>query len=435
MRARMTTPASPTVDSVRTYPAWLEGWWIAQACREAGRDDPDAVLPAYAGAVQTLSDLFTVARPGVAQGAPAKSYFPDYGADANLALAYGLFYFPQNFARVRLPLAEAVELRGWRPRGENEAGRTVRVLDLGAGAGAAGLAAAMLLRERGLAEEVELTAVDHSADNLARLTSLTREQAAHLPGLRVRPVTQNALEWTRNELPRAPERFDLIVLGFALNEMLPAAQGLKARLELAQQLRRGLSEQGLLLIIEPALRETAEPLQELSDALVGTAHGPAMPRWGPYLSERPCPLRAEKKFWNHEVRTWTAPGSMKLLNRKLWREIDDVKFSYALHGRVAAPPLAEAYEAAAKAPDGLLVRLVSPFYLRKGGFVAAGVASDGVKYTFDLQVRGLPKEEIRRLEQFERGDVLALRGLKELGTPRLMRLPTPAAITARYHVA
>ena len=90
------------------------------------------------------------------------------------------------------------------------------------------------------------------------------------------------------------------------------------------------------------------------------------------MSDRPCPLRAEKKFWNHEVRTWTAPASMKLLNRKLWREIDDVKFSYALHGRVAAPPLAEAYEAAAKEPDGLLVRLVSPFYLRKGGFCRGG---------------------------------------------------------------
>jgi hypothetical protein len=71
--------------------------------------------------------------------------------------------------------------------------------------------------------------------------------------------------------------------------------------------------------------------------------------------------------------------------------------------------------------------------LRKGGFVAACVATDGVKYTLDLQSRGLPKDEIARLGQIERGDILALRGLQLLGTPRMLRLPSPSAIAARYH--
>jgi SAM-dependent methyltransferase len=425
--------------SSRAYPDWLERWWVDQACQQAETDDAQAAVSFHAGAVQVLSDLFTVARPQAGPPDAARStkaHFPDYGADEELAVGYGLFYFPQSFVRVRLPLAEAIELRGWRPLADGEAPRPLRVLDLGAGAGAAGLGAALLLREQGSGDKVELMAVDNSADQLARLTTLVRENSGRLPGLRVRTVVQNALDWVAKELVREETPFDLIILGFALNEMLPAALGLKPRLELMQQLRRGLGERGLLLILEPSLRETAEPLQELSDALATKAVGataPILPRWGPYLGGHRCPLRSEKVFWSHEVRRWTPPNSLALVNRKLWREIEEVKFAYALHGRIAPPELPEPYRAAEKAPDGLLVRLVSPFHLRKGGFVAAAVGTDGVKYTLDLQTRGMTKTRIAELEQIERGDVLALRDLKELGTPRLMRLSNPEAITARYH--
>jgi len=419
--------------SPRAYPKWLEEWWMEQACRRAGTKDAEAAVLRHTGAVQTLSDLFTVDRPVAAKSAPpAKTHFPDYGADPALAVAYGLFFFPQNFVRARLPLAEAVDFRGWKPLGENET-RPVRVLDLGAGAGAAGLGVASFLHERGLAGEVQLTSVDRSPDSLARLATLARDNAAHLPGLRVRTVVQNALEWVRNELPRLGEPFDLIVLGFALNEMLPVSLGPAPRLELAGQLRRALVPRGLLLILEPSLHETAGPLQELSDALCARSAQPPFPRWGPYLGEHRCPLRAEGKFWNHEVRNWSAPGSLLLLNRKLWREIGELRFAYALHGRDPPPELPGAFATAANEPGGLAVRLVSPFHLRKGGFVAACVATDGVKYTLDLPIRGLPKDEIARLGKIERGDILALRGLQLLGTPRMLRLLTPSAITARYH--
>ncbi|MGA2052448.1 MAG: hypothetical protein ABSH19_03965 [Opitutales bacterium] len=442
MRALSNASASSSKIPARAYPDWLDWWWVERARRQTGNTEPEEAVARYAGAVQKLSDLFTVARPGAEPVKPAKpgragAGFPDYGADEELATGYGLFYFPQSFVRTRLALAEAVELRGWRPFDGDGDGRTARVLDLGAGAGAAGLGAAMFLHERGLAEAVELTAVDHSADNLARLVALTREKAERLPGLRVRTVAENALEWVKRESPRGTEAFNLIVLGFALNEMLPAALGLGPRLELLHQLRRSLSESGLLLVIEPALRETAEPLQELSDALCGkgaSSHGPPVPRWGPYLGDHGCPLRAEKKFWNHEVRRWTPPGAMTVLNRKLWREIGELKFAYALHGKQAPPELPEVFRATAKAPEALTVRLVSPFHLGKGGFVAAAVSADGVKYTLDLPTRGLAKEEIARLEQIERGDVLALRDLKALGAPRTMRLLTPTAIAARYQV-
>ncbi len=448
-----------TPPPARVYPAWLEWWWIEQACRQRGvsADKAEAVLPSFAAGAQELSDLFTVARPEeetpVAKTGPSaklvrpakpavvvRKKFPDYAADADLALAYGLYFFPPCFVRARLPLAEAIEFRDWRP-----AAKKVRVLDLGAGTGATGLAAAMFLRERGLADEVELTAVDHSPDSLARLSTLVRENAAHLPGLTLHAVVREARDWVQRELPRADDPFDLITLGFSLNEMLPAAQGLAAREDFSRRLARRLNEDGLLLFIEPALRETAEPLQELSDVLCAKPapqkgvprrenSGPPLPRWGPYAGDHACPLRAEGKFWNHEVREWAPPGSVALLNRQLWRKVDELKFSYALHGKKTPPTLSGVFGEILQSGDGLVARLVSPFYRGKGVFVAAAVGADGVKYTLDLPLRGLSREEIARHEAIERGDFLALRGLQQLGGVHAFRLPTPAALVARYHV-
>lgn len=429
------SPARP--PSARVYPEWIEQGWVREAQRHIGVADPAEALPRFTRAVAVLSDLFTIARPAVSARTPRPA-FPDYGADPALAIAYGLFFFPQNWVRARLPLAEAIDFRGWRPRGDSAQPRCLRVLDLGAGAGAAGLGAALLLRERALADEIELTAVDRSAASLGRLAALAREHAGHLPGLRVRTVAHDALDWARRELPRADAPFDLIVLGFALNEMLPPAAGLEARVEFAHRLRRALADAGLLLLLEPALRETAEPLQELSDILAAPPRGaraPAFPRWGPYLGDHPCPLRAEGKFWNHEVRAWTPPASLRLLNRQLWRAVDELKFSYALHGRAAPPPWPAPVAEAAAAADGLAGRLVSPFYEAKGVFLAALVATDGRKHTLDLPTRGLSREQKASLAQIERGDILALRGLRALGGQRTWRLPDPSAIVARWHSA
>src|SRR5262245_61000648 len=111
--------------SAREVPADVEAFWVEQARRRAkGEPTPLAAVARATDDVAALSDLFTVARP---------KRFPDYGGDAQ-AVAYGLWFFPQTWCRVRFPLLEAVA-RGWEPPRE----RPARVLDLGAGTGAAGL--------------------------------------------------------------------------------------------------------------------------------------------------------------------------------------------------------------------------------------------------------------------------------------------------------
>lgn len=379
---------------MRAYPAFLEAWRLARA----------AVAPAALEAdVQALSDRFTCARP---------ERFGDYFADARARAAYGLFFFPQSFVRARLPLAELLELRGWQP------GEHPRVLDVGAGLGACGVGAAMLLRERGGAHTVRLSALDHSPAALADLRDLCGQNAAHLPGITLERTFARTLPAFLKKPEEAATPYDLIVAGFALNEAW-SGLSLPQRKEQLEKLAALLSPNGLLLVLEPALKETALPLQELSDAV--SAAG-ALHRWGPYWGEFPCPLRAGKKYWAHEVRTWTPPGSLQQLNRRLWREIGELKFHWAAWGKPSAPP----------PPGGPVpLRLCTPFSPLKGRFEWAGVTPQGALVRCDLPMRHLSKEDERACDAIERGDTLFLENAERLEENR-WRVNALGDIARRY---
>ncbi len=387
----------------REYPEILESWWISEACRVTAASDPEAALPALETDVQALSDLFTVARP---------DRYRDYGTPRSLA-AYGIFFFPQSYVRARLPLSEALQFRGWKP-----ADSALRVLDLGAGLGAAGLGAAHWLLGAGHARSIELHAVDHSPEALRRLSSLSADLAPHHPGLRVHTHRADIREPGRLP-PALPKTFDLVIAAFALNEAVPGAQP-EARLAWLKTAASLLSPGGLLLVLEPALRETAEPLSDLADAAVAQR---LLHRWGPDLHQGPSPLRAEGKYWPHEVRAWTVPDSLARVNRRLWRSVGDLKFAYALFSNTPPPPLP---------PGPKFFRLASPWSLMKGGFVGTGIATDGNKYAYEMPIRGLEKARVRELEKIERGNILEVSAADPMKLPGHFRISGPDAILRHY---
>jgi SAM-dependent methyltransferase len=374
--------------------------WLARARAVTGAADTHEALEKLRPATQRLSDLFTAERPG--------GKFPDYAAAPALLAAYGLFFFPQSYARVCAALDQPARFRGWRPVARP--GEPLRVLDLGSGAGACGLGAIAVLRELAPGRDAHLTAVDHSPAALAAL----REVAAEA-GVSVETHTAD-LRRADVVLANIPPQ-DVVVAGFSANEVF-GGDAAALRNWLAS-LRPRLASGGLLLVLEPALRETAIPLQRAADALAaaGVFH-----RWAPDLGDAPFPLLDATaaangtgrnanagRFHPHEVRRWTPPESLAFLNRTLFRDVGVLKFSYTALGVEAPPPL----------PTSLVVfRLVSPLEPQKGRVVCAGVAADGRRLTVEIPVRGLAKSEVKAFAAaWERGDVLGAEpaALKPLG--------------------
>lgn len=385
------------MPSPKTYPAFLEAHWMAQARAVAPAEDDDAVLEKIRPAVQALSDLFTTERP--------KGGFPDYAANPAKRVGYGLFFFPQSFVKCSLALDPLLTYRGWRPAaGEGP----IRILDLGSASGPCGLAAALRLSHE-TGRKVLLTAFDHSAEALAALAHLARtvpEISAHI-----------TVETKTGDLRRVAETFaslpaqDLVVIGFAANEIFGGLKD-EERLAWVEGLGALPSRDGLLLILEPALKETAEPLRRLRDA---TLAGPNVYPWGPDIAPTPCAmLAAGGKFWDHEVREWEAPASLEFLNRKLHRDTRVLKFTWLALGRKPAPP--------APGPAHTF-RIVSPFEMNKGGFAFTAVTREGESVKIDIPNRGLSKHDCKRITaEWERGDIGGCDTWVALGSPHTYRI-------------
>lgn len=348
------------------YPAGLEAAWLALAESATGARGEDA-LDRIRPAVARLSDLFTVGRP--VEG------FPDYLADPALLAAYGLFFFPQSWTRTGWAMAHA-SFRGWRP------GRAApRVLDLGSGPGSCGLRGARWLSAAG-SHPGELHLVDRSA---AALAAGETAAPAAAPGWTFRARTGDARDpasWPAGD-------FDLILAGFVLNELGLDDQGKDAWLgSCASRLAPG----GLLVLIEPALRSTAEPLRRLSDRRAGRSPR----RIGPEVDDAPCPMLGGE-HWDHEVRAWRAPATAEFLNRRLHRDLGAVRFSQALFSDAALPPL----------PAGAARVVAEPQLLK--GLVRLVLSEGGRLLTREMPTRGLSRNEAKALAaRFARGDIVSV---------------------------
>lgn len=358
---------SPTEEHL-AYPEAAEAFWIGQAELAAERVGDEA-LERMTPAVAHLSDLFTTERPD--------HKFPDYFADARLLAAYGVFFLPQSFTRTSFALAQACGLRGWRPSSPSPL-----ILDLGCGPGSCGVAAAHRFRQLGLGTP-QLTGVDKSPSALAAMESFGRAVLGSETAVRTRIGDASRPEtWPEG-------RYDLIVAGFVLNEM-PALDS-AALLRWFGELKARLAPGGLILILEPALRVTAERLQRLSDSVATDV----MTRIAPELDALPDPQLGSGEHWSHETRAWKAPASTEFVNRHLHRDLREVRFSFAAFTDADVKPLAPG-----------LSRLISDVQIIKG-LLRFITLREGRIESVEVPTRGLSKHEVKKLAaRFGRGDVV-----------------------------
>ncbi|PHX79907.1 MAG: hypothetical protein CK541_02450 [Opitutia bacterium] len=359
---------SPAESPLLAYPPAAEAFWIGQAELATERVGEDA-LQRMTPAVAHLSDLFTTERPD--------HKFPDYFADPRLLAAYGIFFLPQSFTRTSIALAQTCGLRGWKPSSQVPA-----ILDLGSGPGSCGVAAAYRLRQAGI-KKINLHGVDKSPNALASMESFARATLEEDVETKTRIGDASRPEtW-----PEGP--FDLIIAGFVMNEMPQLDHA--ALLRWFGELKARLAPGGLILLLEPALRITAERLQKLSDDVAAGE----MTRVAPELDALPDPQLGPGEHWSHETRAWDAPASTEFVNRHLHRDLREVRFSFAAFSDAPLAPL----------PAGLS-RLISDVQIIKG-LLRFIVVRDGQIESIEVPTRGLSKHEVKKLAAgFGRGDVV-----------------------------
>jgi len=301
--------------------------------------------------------------------------------------ARALFFTVADAAKIQVPLAE-LEHGGALP-----GGRPLRLVDVGAGAGAMTLGALGYLRPRSL--DVRAFDRDRAALGLlraafARLPSSWRDAAE----LQVRPADVRDLRLDEGSV-------DVAMVGSLLNEL-----GADEQITLVRTLLAALGEQGALIVIEPALRETSRALHALRDQVIGeqlaNVYAPCV------RSVAPCPALELERDWCHEDRPTSLPERATRLAGRTGLRKHGLKFSYLVLRR-GGERLVEL------APGGRrALRVVSQPRKLKGRRECYGCGEDGRSL-----LRLLKRNRARGNRPFEhacRGDVLILGASNEIST-------------------
>ncbi len=374
-----------------SYPPEIEAWWLNQVLTRFNLKSDQAALKVLAPYADDLSNAFTSARSASGEG------FKSLYESKQNQLAYGIYFFPQTYVRTLFPLQELLGFRNWKPSTSD-----IHLLDLGSGAGASGFAAARTLHESFPDQRIHLTLVDqekhllHLGENLHhevlskefKNLSLTKQTADFI----------NITSWK----PTRNASWDLITISFCLNEAF-AGKPLQALYDWLGELRRCLKPGGILLILEPSLKESSERLENLRNLIAASEDWKI---WGPCLHSQTCPLLANGKYWCHEVRSWKLPRTVQMINNHMRRTPEDLKFSFLMLGQKAP----EAIPASASQ-----FRLIAPIAAMHGKLLTSGCNSQGEAAEYDILTRNLERPAIRTLTRLERGSILDWPDLKVLG--------------------
>lgn len=291
-----------------------------------------------------------------------------YFEDPQLLGAYLLLYWPVSYGQVASLLREVGGAYG-------------RVLDVGSGPGPLALAALDAGARQALA-------IDRSPAALA--VARTLAEAASLPLTTAR--------WEPSQpLPDGP--FDLVLAGHVLNEL--HGDDLAARAALVDEMRARLAPGGLVVIVEPALRETSRALLALRDRLVAVG---ATVR-APCLYRGDCPALGRPGDWCHAERAWSPPQIVDELARAAKLHRETLKMSYlVLQAPGAAWPAL---------PEGRLFRIVSEPLPQKGQHRFYGCGPEG-RVPLVLPHKHV-REHNRAFVDLQRGDVVRVERLTARG--------------------
>ncbi len=257
----------------------------------------DKDLQYFAKGAELLSTLFTEDRASL-----EKSYYnnPIYRS------GYLLYFLPINFVKALYVLSQIPEMF-WP--------KTMDVADLGSGPGSASLALLDLLTHKKSVQLSKLDLYDHSAKAL---------QDAHFLITQTfnKTTTTHTIDLNKHALRGS---YDFILLSHVLNEWQDRSSKINNVLKLAHN---HLKPEGLLILIEPALKRPSRDLMAVRDAAINEA---GLQVLSPCTHQQQCPmLIGAKGDWCHFYIDWQQDDVLKKLDKIVGNDNHHLKCSYVI---------------------------------------------------------------------------------------------------------
>lgn len=238
--------------------------------------------------------------------------------------AYLLYYWPVTYAQTSAALKgcqdffEAVQKIKERP---------IRILDLGSGPAPASCAVADMAQGRGEQSlKFEFTLCDSSGDALS-LGKRILENAYPKSGKAETVVCNFEKNFS------VDKKFDFIIASHSLNELWKNEKKRGQKLfDFVKKVCERLEDDGLLILMEPALLTTSRALIELRDSIIGSGMNLVSPC---LQSLAPCPALENPKATCHFQFDWKMPKVVADLARLAGLNRADVKMTYFIFSKSA----------------------------------------------------------------------------------------------------
>jgi len=251
-----------------------------------------------------------------------------------LRAGYILYFVMPNFLKAYFCLKEADLIA--RFKGKEE----VKIADIGCGPGTASLACAEYWRGEG--QKISITAIDQNTGALHDAKKIFEafrgENAAF--------YTNYSYLNRKTISHKLKGKYDVVIMANFLSELGRADEQALLADEIASH---HLEKNGVVIIIDPALRWTTRNLMKARDLLL--AHASAIPLrpsadegrrpeqacaprysvMAPCLHAGPCPmLAAGDRDWCHMYISWKRPTVIEQIDRFIGNRKDYLKFSYLI---------------------------------------------------------------------------------------------------------
>lgn len=311
---------------------------------EGDLDSPRFLSRSVIPHVEKLSQLFNrqLTSNGPAQGRAHEQsqgldpYWSSGSNPKNLRLAYFLSFMPPNLMRVAAVWAELSRL-GYRwPEG-----RRFSAIEFGAGpaTGACGISAAERYAPVGLPTDGTWALIDQDKPMLQLGERWSREFFA-ANGQQWSPrLFHRRLDFTQPLLPPAAPQFNLWLMSYFFNEASPE-QMVGAADKSVREWERHVADDGLIVIVEPALKQQSRRLLEFRRALLelqAEGRGTDFQILLPCLGHQTCGALASADDWCHEEAAWMRPPFLKRIDQLAGLDRRGLAFSYLVIVRSQRP--------------------------------------------------------------------------------------------------
>jgi hypothetical protein len=256
-----------------------------------------------------------------------ENYWSSSSNPKNRRLAYFLYFMPPNLYRMAAVWSELARYGYKWPFSDS-----FRALELGAGpaAGSSGVLAAENISPIGLPKEGNWALIERDQSMLRLGTAWLESYAGYndFSHWIVKPF-QRELNFEEPLLRPSSPQFQLILMSFFLNE-IPATPSQKAE-RLYQLIDQNLEEEGLFILVEPALKSESRKILEFRRELLSLCQAKGFSKLKvllPCLGEQACAALAQPEDWCHEKITWPRPPLVKRIDELCQLDHKTLGFSY-----------------------------------------------------------------------------------------------------------